>query len=377
MRADSDDYLSILLSGTPLLDVRAPVEFGKGAFPGACNLPLMNDSERQKVGTCYKHHGQQAAIELGHRLVSGPLKAGRIQAWADFARAHPDGYIYCFRGGLRSQIAQQWLKSEAGVDYPRVAGGYKAMRGFLMQATESAFKECGFVIVGGLTGTGKTELLARLDNAIDLEAHANHRGSSFGKHATPQPRQIDFEHRVAIDLLRKQARGMRQFVLEDESRLIGSCALPLPVHQRMQEFKVVWLEDSFAHRVERILDDYVVRLSAEFIALHGPEAGFTAFAGRLRASLDNIVKRLGAERHQRLSRLMDEALSAQERSGAVDPHRRWIEGLLAEYYDPMYASQRRDKADRIVFQGDFQAVLDYLRADTASRAAEAACPAHS
>ncbi|PTT62477.1 tRNA 2-selenouridine(34) synthase MnmH, partial [Pseudomonas sp. HMWF007] len=132
MHRDCTDYRDIFLNDRPLMDARAPVEFHKGAFPGVINLPLMNDIERQRIGTCYKQHGQQAAIELGHQLVSGTVKAERIQAWADFARAHPDGLIYCFRGGLRSQITQQWLHDEAGIDYPRVGGGYKAMRTFLI-----------------------------------------------------------------------------------------------------------------------------------------------------------------------------------------------------------------------------------------------------
>ncbi|MBE1008636.1 tRNA 2-selenouridine(34) synthase MnmH, partial [Escherichia coli] len=50
---------------------------------------------------------------------------------------------------------------------------------------------CDFVLVGGLTGCGKTEVIAALDNSLDLEGHANHRGSSFGRRATPQPAQID------------------------------------------------------------------------------------------------------------------------------------------------------------------------------------------
>lgn len=116
MRENSDDYRQIFLSGLPLMDARAPVEFHKGAFPGAVNLPLMNDIERQKVGTCYKVHGQQAAIELGHKLVCGAIKEERIAAWAAFARANPEGYLYCFRGGLRSQITQQWLREEAGIE---------------------------------------------------------------------------------------------------------------------------------------------------------------------------------------------------------------------------------------------------------------------
>ncbi len=118
MRHDTADYRQLFLDDVPMMDARAPVEFSKGAFPGVVNLPLMNDIERQKVGTCYKQHGQQAAIELGHRLVTGKVKAERIEAWAAFARANPHGYIYCFRGGLRSQLVQQWLKSEAGIDYP-------------------------------------------------------------------------------------------------------------------------------------------------------------------------------------------------------------------------------------------------------------------
>ena len=90
---------------------------------------------------------------------------------------------------------------EAGIDYPRVVGGYKAMRTFLIDTTEQAMAQCRFVVLGGYTGIGKTEVLAQLPSALDLEGHANHRGSSFGRHATPQPGQIDFDNRLAIDIL--------------------------------------------------------------------------------------------------------------------------------------------------------------------------------
>ncbi|MGC5704040.1 tRNA 2-selenouridine(34) synthase MnmH [Pseudomonas sp. NFXW11] len=359
MPLDCTDYREIFLNDRPLMDTRAPIEFTKGAFPGVLNLPLMTDQERQRVGTCYKQQGQQAAIVLGHQLVSGEIKAQRVQAWAEFAKAHPDGLLYCFRGGLRSQIVQQWLK-EAGIDYPRVGGGYKAMRTFLLDTTEQALQQCDFVLLGGMTGTGKTELLGQLDNALDLEGHANHRGSSFGRRATGQPSNIDFENRLAIDLLKKRERGVQSFVLEDENRMIGSCALPLSLHQGMQGFPMVWLEDSLESRVQRILDDYVVNLSAEFVAVHGEE-GFALFAERLLESLNKIHKRLGGERHQRLFLLMEAALAEQARNGDVELHRAWIQGLLGEYYDPMYAFQRESKGARIEFIGDHAAVLDYLR----------------
>lgn len=360
MRDDAHNYRELFLTDVPMMDTRAPVEFVKGAFPGVVNLPLMNDLERQKVGTCYKQHGQAAAIELGHQLVGGQTKAQRVEAWVAFAEANPQGYLYCFRGGLRSQIVQQWLK-EAGIDYPRVVGGYKAMRTFLLETLEQAVEQCRFVVVGGMTGTGKTDVLAQLPNALDLEGHANHRGSSFGKRATGQPAQIDFENALAIDILKKRAAGIEQFVVEDEGRIVGSCNVPLALYQGMQRYPLVWLEDSFDNRVERILRDYVVNLCAEFIGVQGEDSGFGLFAERLLQSLNNIHKRLGGERHQRLLTIMQAALDEQRRSGTVELHRGWIEGLLREYYDPMYAYQRDSKAERIEFAGDEAAVIAYLR----------------
>jgi len=361
MRDNSAHFRDIFLHDVPMMDVRAPVEFTKGAFPGVINLPLMNDIERQKVGTAYKQEGQQAAIELGHKLVSGELKQARIEAWAEFTRQHPEGFLYCFRGGLRSQITQQWLKGEAGIDYPRVIGGYKALRNFLIGVTEQAVAECDFVLIGGMTGTGKTEVLQRLDNGLDLEGHANHRGSSFGKHATPQPGQIDFENRLSIDILKKRARHRHQFVIEDEGRIVGSRAVPLALYRTMQAAPMVWLEDSFEGRVERILKDYVIDLCAEFIAVQGLESGFAGYAERLKQSLASITRRLGGERYQRLAAIMDSALQEQERSGDVEQHRAWISAMLGEYYDPMYAYQRDNKHPRIEFAGDQQAIVEYLQ----------------
>jgi tRNA 2-selenouridine synthase len=360
MSGNTTDYRRLFLDDVPMMDARAPVEFSKGAFPGVINLPLMTDIERQKVGTCYKLHGQDAAVRLGHQLVCGRVKQERVQAWLAFARANPHGYLYCFRGGLRSHTVQQWMK-EAGLEYPLVTGGYKAMRTFLLDTLHAAINECGFVVLGGMTGTGKTEVLAQLPNSLDLEGIANHRGSSFGKRATGQPAQIDFENRLAIDILKKRAAGIEQFVLEDESRLVGSCNVPLELHQGMQGYPMVWLEDSFENRVERILKDYVTDLCAEFLEVKGEGSGFGLFSERLLQSLNNIHKRLGGERHQRLLAIMQAALEEQQRSGSVELHRGWIEGLLGEYYDPMYAYQREQKASRIEFAGNQAEVVAYLK----------------
>ena len=122
-----------------------------------------------------------------------------------------------------------------------------------------------------------------------------------------------------------------------------------------------WAQREATAHIERILRDYVIDLCAEFVALHGDEQGFENFAAQLQKNLAAIVKRLGGERYQRLAAILDSALEEQQRSGNVDLHRGWIEGLLNEYYDPMYVYQRQQKAERVIFSGDQHAVADYLR----------------
>ena len=360
MLPTEDDYREIFLSGAPLMDTRAPIEFGRGSFPGAISLPLMTDDERARVGTCYKQSGQDAAIVLGHQLVSGEIRAKRIAAWADFAQAHPEGYLFCFRGGLRSQIVQRWLAETAGVQYRRVAGGYKAMRQFLMATTHAAAEQRPLWVVGGMTGTGKTELLSSLPNAVDLEGCANHRGSSFGKRVNGQPAQIDFEHQIAIRLLQLEASEQSGFVVEDEGLFVGKCSVPEPLYRQMSLAPVVWLEDTFENRVSRILRDYVVEQLADHLAMYGEDDGFNRFEAHLRQSLLNIHKRLGGERYKRALAMMADALAVQRASGGVEGHRAWIELLLSEYYDPMYVHQKASKAMRIKAVGDAAALQQFL-----------------
>lgn len=352
------DYRALFLQRVPLLDVRAPVEFARGAFPGAVNRPLLDDEQRHRIGIRYKQAGQQAAIELGHRLVSGPVREARIEAWRRFSLAHPDGALYCFRGGLRSRIAQQWL-AEAGIEYLRVAGGYKALRGFLLHELEQAAAGLPLLVLGGRTGVAKTRLIQALADSVDLEGLANHRGSAFGRQLTPQPVQIDFENALAVELLALRARGVRAVVLEDEGSNIGSLAVPASLYRASRRAPLVVLEASLEERVEEILDGYIRDMTRAFAQRHGDE-GFARFSDYLLASLGRIRKRLGGLHHQQLEALMRAALDEQGHSGAVDRHRDWIAPLLSEYYDPMYDYQLAGKRERIVFRGAREAVLDWL-----------------
>lgn len=348
-REDTSDYARLFLGDLPLLDTRAPLEFARGAFPGATNLPLMSDDERAAVGACYKQRGQDAAIALGNELVAGELRDQRILAWQRFARQHPDGYLYCFRGGLRSQIVQQWLR-ESGVDYPRVSGGYKAMRRFLIDTLEARIAASDFVLVAGATGTGKTRLLEHLPRAIDLEGLARHRGSAFGRLLEEQPTQIDFENAIAIALLKLGQRPGPVF-LEDEGRLIGRLALPDSLRERMAAAPLLRLEYPLEQRVDVLIEDYIVDLGARFVRAHG-EQGRDLHRERLLGDLARTRKRLGGARHQEIAALMGAAFDAQAQSGDPQLHREWIRRMLTDYYDPMYSYQLSQREGRCLASGD-------------------------
>jgi tRNA 2-selenouridine synthase len=356
-----DNLRDLFLNDVPLLDVRAPVEFAEGAFPNAENCPLIDDEERHRIGLTYKALGQQDAIALGEQLVSGGRKAARIAQWRAFLERHPDAVLYCFRGGMRSKISQQWLYEETGIHCPRVRGGYKAMRRFLIDALEEHSGLCRPVVLGGRTGVGKTRLLLRCSSRIDLEGLAHHRGSAFGHHPQPQPSQIDFENALSIALLKQVAAGNHPFVVEDESRNIGSRHIPETLFHRMESAPLVLLEAPEEERIAITLQEYVHDALAEFQAASGEEEGFRSWADYLLDSLDRIRRRLGGDRHTEVRHLLQAAIQRHADSGRVDGHRDWIAFLLREYYDGMYEYQLRKKAGRIVFSGTQSAVLDYLR----------------
>ncbi|MCP5208125.1 MAG: tRNA 2-selenouridine(34) synthase MnmH [Hahellaceae bacterium] len=350
-RPNTDNYLELFLNDTPMMDVRAPVEFVKGAFPKSTNLPLMDDEERRLIGIRYKESGQESAIELGHELVCGDIKTNRIAKWIEFAKAHPEGYLYCFRGGLRSRTTQQWMK-DAGVDYPLVTGGYKAMRRFLIDEIERQSRELKLIIISGRTGTGKTRLLSEFQNHIDLEGIAHHRGSSFGRMLTPQPTQIEFENRIAVALLKARHQKQGPVFLEDESRLIGCCALPLPLKEAMANCPMMVLEEPIEYRIDVVLQDYVIDMTAAYLKRDGETQGWESFSKYLLDSLGRIERRLGGERKAQVEALMREAIRHQQQTNDYTGHREWINAILTNYYDPMYDYQLEKKSHRILSRGD-------------------------
>lgn len=354
-----DDYRQLFLNETPLLDVRAPIEFGQGAFPNASNLPLINDDERHLIGIRYTELGQDQAIALGHELVQGELREKRVRDWIEFTRQYPQGALYCFRGGMRSKISQQWIYETTGVAYPRVAGGYKALRRFLLNELDTA-ASMQLLVVGGRTGVGKTRLLQRIEHHIDLEGIYHHRGSSFGYRAAPQPSQIDIENHLAIALLKHRNNNVHKLVLEDEAPNIGSRSIPSGILHTMQAAPLVLIEAGIEERVAAVFAEYINVALDEFQQAHGEDSGFEIWAGNLGGALDRIRRRLGDQRHHALKIVMDDAIQQQRLDDDREHHKNWIRSLLLEYYDPMYDYQLAKKSDRIVFRGDQESILDYL-----------------
>ena len=359
------DLASIFLEDRPLMDVRAPVEFDQGAFPTARNRPLLTDEERHQVGIRYKEAGQEAAIELGYRLVDEAETVRRVGDWRAFAEAHPDGLLYCFRGGLRSRLTQQMLFEATGIAYPRVAGGYKAMRRFLIDTLETRAPDASLLLVGGRTGVGKTPFLRRFSRYLDLEGRARHKGSAFGREPLPQPTPIEFENRIAIDLLRlRHADDQAPILLEDEGKMVGARQVPPPLFERMGQAPLAVIERPLEERVEQSLKDYIIDLEAGYRhVLDTDAAGAEAhIREHILGAIDRVAKRLGGVRHRRVRSMAESALDAWYARGEREGLRDLIRVMLVDYYDPMYDYQLRNKRERIAFSGSPDEVADWFEA---------------
>lgn len=359
---EEDEVLELIRRGHRWIDVRAPIEFASGAIPNSVNLPIMNDEERRLVGTCFKQQGREAAILLGHQLVSGRNKDQKVQAWIDEVKRNSNNIsLFCFRGGLRSQISQQWLKDQ-GVTIKRVRGGYKAMRNLMTEHLRHQLGKTPVRLISGPTGSWKTHLLqwliAQNRLTIDLEKLALHRGSAFGKQGE-QPGQVNFEHSLVKTVLDHESDfdGLKPLYLEDESRMIGRCVIPDFVFAKMRASPIVWIDEPLEQRVENIFHDYVKQ--TDIVKSQDPEKIRAVYAG-YKDSMEGIRKRLG---HEKYSEILKDIIQAETISlsvGLHDLNRVWIDKLLRHYYDPMYLGSLIRRNPTILVKGNTNEVKSFL-----------------
>lgn len=238
----------------PVADVRTPAEYEKGHIPGAFLFPLFNNGERAEVGTLYVQEGRTAAVLKGLQLV-GP----RLEAMARRGLEIAGGgslLLYCWRGGMRSQSVA-WLMEKVGIRCYTLENGYKAYRNHLLGFFNNIPPTIH--VLGGLTGSGKTERLLQMaaagEQVIDLEGLANHKGSAFGNLGNPpQPSTEHFQNLLFRAF--SQMDPSRPVWLEDESRNVGRCSLPDGLWEKMQQARLFLLETSREERVERLMREY-------------------------------------------------------------------------------------------------------------------------
>lgn len=291
----------------PLVDVRSPSEFRQGHWPAAINIPLFSDAQRADVGLTYKTVGREAAIQLGLKHV-GPRLASLADALQEAAGSGSMLRLSCWRGGLRSSSVA-WLAQLIGLTPFLLTGGYKCYRRWVLQQFDRPWP---LRLLGGRTGTGKTDLLLELQRrrvaVVDLEGLAHHRGSSFGGLGLPeQPSTEHFENRLAEALDQHRQGGAEQIWLEAESAQVGRCRIPRALFEQMQAAPVLEIRRSLEERIEQLVKVYA-----------------PLGAAPLRAATERISRRLGPQRTL-------ESLTAIDRCDWHSACR-----SMLEYYDRCY-----------------------------------------
>lgn len=246
-----------------ILDVRSPAEYAQGHIPGAVSFPLFTDEERATVGTCYKQQGRDQAVELGFEI-AGPKCADFIKRAKALAEDRPLR-LHCWRGGMRSE-AVAWILTMAGLEVRLLVGGYKAFRRWVLERVEQPKP---ILIVGGMTGVGKTDILKALADrgaqVLDLERLANHRGSSYGNLGLPaQPTTEQFENEIALEW--SAFNTQTPIWIEAESKRVGTCRIPQALFQQMDRSPVLEVNRSRQERIDALVELYGAADRQELIA---------------------------------------------------------------------------------------------------------------
>ncbi len=258
----------------PVLDVRSPGEYAHAHIPGAISMPLFSDEERKVVGTAYKQQSREDAIKIGLDYYGPKMRKIVEETEAILLQKKYSGNIsekcvlvHCWRGGMRS-AAIAWLLELYGFKVYLLSGGYKAFRNWVLAVMEKPYF---FRILGGYTGSGKTEVLHEMAKQgrtiLDLEGIAQHKGSAFGGFGMVQPGQEMFENLLASELssLESKSTDGECIWLEDESQRIGQLNIPHTLWKTIRKSTVYYLEIPFEERLAYIVSGYSKHRKEELV----------------------------------------------------------------------------------------------------------------
>jgi len=246
-----------------IIDVRSPAEFEHAHIPTALNLPLFNNEERAFIGTTYKKQSREAAIKAGLPLFGTKMLSmiETVESWIKNKQKEndltkPSIYVHCWRGGMRS-AAVAWLLDLYGYKVIQLTGGYKAYRNWVLEQFTITYP---LKVLGGYTGSGKTEILQALQEknyaVIDLEGLAHHKGSAYGAIGQlPQPSQEMFEN-ILADKLFEVNKKQKSIWIEDESQRIGKVLIPTPLFHLMRNSTCYFMTIPFEQRLAFIVQGY-------------------------------------------------------------------------------------------------------------------------
>ena len=256
VRISIEEYLEIR-NDVAIIDVRSPAEFEKGHIPGATSIPLFDNEERAIIGTIYKQQSKEAAITRGYDFVNPKLD------WytSESEKVAPNKIIavHCWRGGMRSGSFAQHLSDNGFEKVYVIEGGYKAFRNFTFDFFERQFK---FIVLGGYTGSGKTEILLEIakteEQVIDLEGLAHHKGSAFG--GIGQGEQPSVEHFQNTLFMEMYFMDHNKYIwLEDESLNIGRVTIPKPMFEQMRSQRVYFIDIPRVERAKFLTTTYGIQ----------------------------------------------------------------------------------------------------------------------
>ena len=305
---------ALKLQNVLFIDVRTESEYKEDNILNAFNIPLFKDDEHKEVGTIYKNQGKNEAIKKGFDYVSYKLKDIYIQV-ASLLDEYNNIVIYCARGGMRSGSIVNLLSS-LGIDVYQLEGGYKSYRNYVLGYLKTIMDTKNFIVVHGLTGVGKTDLLKELEknniDNIDLEGIAKNSGSTFGfiTFKEKPPSQKKFETRIFERLFYSNSDYI---FIESESKRVGHVLIPNEIYDAIvRDGYHILLECSLENRVKRLLNDYVYYKDEKKLEL-------------LKECINKFRKRLGNKKIDEYINLLDKG-----------EYEKLIEKYLIQYYDPLY-----------------------------------------